>query len=154
MDAIRRRLRRQQLDGQLAPVRGVLPLHAPMGGWIKSIRMALGMSLKDLAARVGTSAQSSIHQFERGEVDGTITVKKLRLVADALNCDVSIVFVPRISLEQMVQDQTKKKVTGRVNRASHTMVMENQRVGYRVVEDLILDATQESLENGDSRLWE
>ncbi len=44
-------LARKSLDRRLAPLRGE-PLIAPPNGWIKAIREALGMTTRQLAARM------------------------------------------------------------------------------------------------------
>ncbi len=153
MDARRQRLRRLQLDRQLAPVRIALPLARPSGGWVKSIREALGMSLDTLAHRLGVKSRSTIHQIERAELDETITVRRLRAAADALGCDLAIALIPRVPLTEMVESQLKLKVTERFARVNHSMVLESQAVYSARLDEMVIAATEEALENGDSSLW-
>ncbi len=152
MDSKRKRMRRQQLDRQLMPLVGVLPVAAPSGGWIKAIREALGMSLDALGRRLGLGSRSTVYQLERAEVEDAITVRRLRAAADALGCDLVVVFVPRVPLTQMMENKAREKAIYRFQRAAHSMVMEDQAV-YQM-DELIKEATQEILNEGDSKLWE
>lgn len=63
-------------------------------GWIRNVRLALGMSGVDLARRMGISP-SRVSQLERAEPTGEIKVTTLERAADAMGCDVVYVFVPR-----------------------------------------------------------
>src|SRR5580658_2841832 len=97
MDRARRLLRLQQLDRQL---RGVEIPQAPRDGWIRAIREALGLSLEDLAQRLGLASRTTAHQLERAEVSETITLRRLRAAADALGCDLAVVLIPRKPLSE------------------------------------------------------
>jgi hypothetical protein len=52
-----RELLRGQLDARL---QGVTQLHPPRGGWIRTIRQALGMTMAQLGKRLRISAPSVI----------------------------------------------------------------------------------------------
>ncbi len=153
MDAKRRLLRRQQLDRQLVPLHAVVT-PAPTGGWVKAIRQSLGMSLETLAHRVGVASKSTIHQIERAEVDETISVKRLRATADALGCDLAVIFLPRVPLTQMVEERVREKAVLRLSRIGHSMAMEAQAVSIRQLEEMIDQAAKEILETGEATLWE
>lgn len=79
-----------------------------MTGWVRTVRRALGMSVFDLAKRIGLSG-SRVKQLERAEADGSIRLSQLRRLADALNCEFHYVVLPRESLEKMVRRQARLK---------------------------------------------
>lgn len=64
----------------------------PIGSQIRSIRKARGLSLRELALKAGTSAPS-MHRYEGGW-DG-YSFSTLRNIAEALDADLEIRFLPR-----------------------------------------------------------
>ncbi len=64
----------------------------PIGSRIREIRLNLGLSLKEIADRAGTSAPT-MHRYESG-YDG-YTFSTLKKIAAALDCDLEIRFRPR-----------------------------------------------------------
>src|ERR1700677_319758 len=89
-----RNLRLKQLDRSLELYQVDRKLPRPSKGWIHTIRQALGVSSGELARRLGTSRQLPL-QLEKGEAEDRITLKSLRAVANALDCDLVYAFVPR-----------------------------------------------------------
>lgn len=63
-------------------------------GWIKAIRISLGMSMQQLGNRLGVTRQT-IHDLEKRETDGAITIKSLRQVGKALDMELVYGFVPK-----------------------------------------------------------
>ena len=78
----------------------------PEGGWIREIRAALGMSGRQLAARMGLS-QSAVSQLEQSELDGRVQLETLGRAAAALDCDLVYALVPRTSLEETVRTRAR-----------------------------------------------
>jgi predicted DNA-binding mobile mystery protein A len=154
MDAIRKRIRREQLDRQLLPLRELVPTAAPVGGWIKTIREALGMSLKTFAEKLDLASSSTAHQLETAEVQESITLKRLRGAADALGCDVHVVFIPRIPLSKAVENQARYKAEENIRRVHHWMVMEDQTVSENYRTSLVEKATLDLLNCDRSSLWD
>ncbi len=92
------------------------------------------MSMAQFGMRLRISPQSVL-ALETRERKGAISVAKLREAADALECDVSIVFVPRRSLEETVRRQAALKASEERNRLMHTMRLEAQEEGVADVLD-------------------
>lgn len=67
---------------------------APVRGWIKAIRGALGMSTSQLARRLGVS-QPSVVALEQSEAKGSIELATLRRVAAALDCTLVYALIPQ-----------------------------------------------------------
>jgi transcriptional regulator with XRE-family HTH domain len=51
--------------------------------WIKTTRQSLGLSLQAIASRLGVSPQA-VHQFESSEAAGSISLRQLQKVAEAM----------------------------------------------------------------------
>jgi predicted DNA-binding mobile mystery protein A len=142
-------LKRRQLDERLSATSVAEP---PEEGWIRSVRLALGMSAAQLGKRMGISAQS-VTDMERREKTGRITTGTLAQAARALNCELRTVFVPRISLEKTVEAQADLKAQAQRHEVAHTMRLEAQ--GEGVDEALLLSRAREVWLTRDlSRLWD
>ena len=117
-------LARKQLERRLAPLRD-MALAAPPKGWIKAIRESLGMTVRQLAARMGV-APSRIPAIEKAEVTGATTLRTLRQVAAAMDCAFVYAFVPVEPLDDMLRERAMQKARKDVTRLDHTMRLENQ----------------------------
>ena len=99
------------------------------------------MSLGQLSARLGV-APSTASELEKREEKGNITLKKLRDLADALECDVQYTFVPRKPIQEIVEDQAKKKSIESIGMSDIHMSLEDQQVTTDLklrLEDLVDD---------------
>lgn len=122
-------LRLKQLDRGLAPYRTARLIPRPSKGWIRTIRHALGVSSGELARRLGTSRQLPL-QLEKSEAEDRITLKSLRLVADALDCDLVYALVPRAdSMQQWIESRARAEAQKHVLGVEHSMALEDQAVG-------------------------
>ncbi|MGO9434984.1 MAG: mobile mystery protein A [Terracidiphilus sp.] len=124
-----RNLRLKQLDRVLKPFRTAREVPRPPKGWIRGIRQALGVSSGELARRLGTSRQLPL-QLEKGEAEDRITLKSLRAVANALDCDLVYALVPRArSIQELIENQARAEAKNRVLGVEHSMALEDQAVG-------------------------
>ena len=121
---------RQQLDETLERFDPVFDLDVPSKGWIHAIRGALGMSGRQLAGRLGLSKQS-VARMERDEIQGALSLKTLRRVAEGLDCVLVYGIVPRTSLEKIVHDRAGKIVGERSDQA------EDEEIIWGKIEDLV-----------------
>ena len=144
------RLGRKQLDRQLRALAPFREVQQPAHGWIRAVRNALGMSAEQLARRTNVSKQS-IGESEAREVAGTITVARLRTIAEALDCRLVVAFVPNTTLEETVQRQAQRKATEHRNRVVHTMRLEAQQDG---VEDALSSDADDWTSFRPSALWD
>ncbi len=96
---------RTRLDARLSPLRKLRSeLALPRGGWAKAIRTALGMTVEDLAVRLGVT-RGVVSRLETSEQKQTIQLDSLRRIAAAMDCDVVYAIVPRKPLQEMVDRQ-------------------------------------------------
>ena len=124
-----RDLRLKQLDRSLQQYQAARKVPRPSKGWIRAIRQALGVSSGELARRLGTSRQLPL-QLEKGEAEDRITLKSLRAVANALDCDLVYALIPRAaSMEELLENRVRAEARQRVLGVEHSMALENQAVG-------------------------
>lgn len=124
----------------------------PVHGWVRAVREALGMSLVAFADRLGVTPATA-RQLESAEVSGSITLKRLRGAADALGCDVKIVFVPRVPISTMVEERARELASYKVARLAHSMALEQQIVRESQIREMTEEAAQEIIARGGRQLW-
>lgn len=144
-------LKLRQLDGT-RPLLTVIPA-PPRGGWIKTIREAIGMTTRQLAARLGL-AQPTVVDAEKNEAAGTITLSQLRRLAAALDCELRYVLVPHIPLAERVDAQAERKAREQVASVAHTMALEAQGTDSEFQRRQIAEVKDQLLRGRRSRLWE
>lgn len=120
-----RALRRKQLDRTLGHVGQSLESPRPQRGWIREIRESLGMSARQLGARIGVS-QPTVSEFEKREVAGTITLGSLERVAAALDCRLVYALVPLESLDEMLRNRARQVAIQTLEGVEHSMRLEDQ----------------------------
>lgn len=145
-NAIGRRRARRRLDERGAELRQRLAqFSAPHGGWVGAIREALGMSRKDLAARMKVT-ESTVARLEASERAGTAQLDTLRRTADALGCDLVYALVPRRPLEDMVQEQARTQAVKLLAAVQHTMMLEDQLPQQSALRQMLDDAAAERVD--------
>lgn len=110
------------------------------------------MTLDTFGKRLGVT-RATAHQIERAEVDESITIRRLRAAADALECDLVVSIVPRQSLDQVVLDRAYHVARKDVAWVSHSMALESQALYDQTKEALIEETAQKLIERNDPRLW-
>jgi predicted DNA-binding mobile mystery protein A len=146
-------LKPRQLDEALRASAERRFLAPPRGGWLKAIRTALGITTRQFAQRVGL-AHSTIVEAEKSEAAGTISLGQLRRLADALDCELRYVLVPRTPLTERVDAQAERKAREQVANVAHTMALEAQRPGANFEEQQVAAAKDELLRGRRSKLWD
>ena len=131
-------LRIKQLDRSLGVFRRAAVVPRPGRGWVRAVRKALGVPAREVAQKLGGSVQLVLQQ-ERAEAEDRITLKSLRKIANALDCDLVYGLVPRRgSLQSLMQSRARAEATHNVLEAEHTMLLENQAAG-RLEEAIALE---------------
>lgn len=124
---------------------------SPARGWVRAIRDALGMSSRQLAARMDIS-QPAVAQLERSEADGVVQLDTLRRAADALGCDLVYVLVPRASLDEIVRNRARMVARADITTVDRTMRLEQQGLTPDQLERRIDDYATKLITAG--RLWD
>jgi len=147
------KLRVRQLDEALAPFQDLRNRPAPRGGWLRTIRKALGMTARQLAARTGKS-QTAVLSIERNEASGTTQLDSLQDLANALDCDVVYAIVPRTSLRERLDRQACTIASQTVGRVSASMELEEQGVSKEERARQIDELAEEILRAPKRDFWD
>lgn len=146
-------LARKHLDKALIPFREASAQPRPLKGWVRAIRDALGITSRQLAARMGLS-QSTITGLEQGEEAETVTLKTLRQAAEALDCQLVYALVPKTTLDETVRRRAQALAEEHLARIHHTMRLEDQALRADELSDELKRLTDSILSGRASRLWE
>ncbi len=116
-----------QLEAKMKILEGVQDVAVPPTGWIRATRSALGMSMQQLAKRLGVSRQS-VSEMEKREKEGSLTLKSLKEAAKALDMTLVYGLVPKDgSLEALIDRKALELAQKIVTKTSVTMQLEDQR---------------------------
>jgi len=122
----KQKLQIEQLERKLSDFKTAQKVVPPPTGWLKAIRVSLGMSLQQLADKLSITKQS-VQQIEKREKEGNITLKSLREAANALDMQLVYALVPKDgSIENLIDRKARELATQIVSRTSNTMKLENQ----------------------------
>lgn len=120
------KLQIEQLESKIKVYTSITKITVPPTGWLKAVRLALGMSLQQLANRISITKQS-VQEMEQREIDGSISLKSLREAANALDMELVYGFVPKDgSLDALIDRKARELATQIVTRTSNTMKLEDQ----------------------------
>lgn len=123
----------------------------PKLGWIKTIRESLSMPLSFPAKKMGISIQS-VARFEKNEVDESITLKSLRQLAEAIDCELQYIIIPKQgSLQKMIEKRAYEKASELALEVEKTMILEDQKITNTEISVKLL--AEEFAENFGKRLW-
>jgi predicted DNA-binding mobile mystery protein A len=125
----------------------------PIKGWVRAIRDALGMSGRQLAARLGVNKQR-IARIEQDEKSGGVTINTMRNVAEAMDCVFVYGLVPKESLEQTVRNRAKLIAKKRMDRTNQTMRLEKQELSQKEKEKAFEALVDDIVETMPKSLWD
>lgn len=116
----------EQVSRSLAPFQQAGKIPVPAEGWVRTIRKAINMNLNQLAHRLKKKSPT-VSDYEKREKEGTITLKTLHEIAEAMNMKLVYAIIPKEgTLEEMVDAKAGEKAYEIVNRTNITMVLEDQ----------------------------
>lgn len=122
----KKKLQTEQLESRIKLFSPTSQLPNPPTGWVRAIRLALGMSLQQLANKLSITKQS-VQEIEMREKEGAITLKMLRKTARALDMELVYGFIPKGgSLEKYIDTKARSLAEKIVSRTSNTMKLEDQ----------------------------
>lgn len=145
----------EQLDKKFKSIQTVSKsMVVPTNGWINTLRKTLNISLKQLGKKLNVSSQN-INQFEQREKDGSISIQKLKDVAEALEMNFVYTFIPKDgSLEKLVEKRSKQVAKEIVMRTSHTMKLEDQENSEERIKKAIKDRAEKIKNELPKYLWD
>src|SRR4030095_3449188 len=121
------------------------------GKQIYMVRNALGMSQEQLARKI-KSGQRVIVKLEKEEGDPQLST--LRRVAESLNCELLVRFVPKIDLEKFLREKAKNKAENLVKMSVASSNIELQKPSSTTVRSEIKRIAENILAKKRSSLWE
>jgi len=144
-----RSLRTNQLERLLQPLLPAKGVSRPLRGWVRAMREATGVTVRELAKRLGKAPSVAAH-LEISEAEYRITLGKLRDAADALGCQLVYALIPKNgSVSELADARVRDRAAENVRAVEHSMVLEDQAVGG--VERKIEDETRHLLEKTSRR---
>ena len=121
-----RELRLNQLDRSLEPFVGSHSVSRPQRGWLRAVREALGITIREIARKMRKTPQT-VASFEKSEAADRITLQTLRHYAEAMDCELVYAIVPKAgSLKKLAENRAQKKAESDVRAVEHTMTLEDQ----------------------------
>ena len=154
MDTQKQKLLIEQVDKKLSQFKPIESIIVPQKGWVSTIRAALKMSLRQLGNRLKISAQS-VKEIEEREANGSITIKSLREVANALDMKLVYGFVPKEdSIEKIIDKRANELAREIVLRTSNTMKLEDQENSETRITKAIKNKAEEIKNKMPKYLWD
>lgn len=146
-------LRIRQLDQELARFRKLTRHEPPQGGWLKAIREALGMSIRQMAERAGLS-NTSVVSAEASEARGTVQLNSLQRLAEAMDCRLVYAVVPNESLRHAIEEQAERRAARLVEQVSDSMELEDQGISRDERRRQVRDLAAEILRSRGRDFWD
>ncbi len=146
---------RKLLERKIKPLLGLRDDRVPPSGWLKAIRGALGISTRQLAAKLGLD-HAAIIQFEKREAEGKVSLETLQKVARAMRCQLIYAIVPAeplSSLESIMDDQAIQAARAIISRVDHTMRLEQQGLSLEQTSDQVSELASKLKADMDPSLW-
>ena len=154
MDILSQKLLIEQTDKKLDLLKPLASITIPQEGWIRLIRIALRMSLRQLGNRLKISPQS-VKEMEEREANSSITLKGLKEVAAAFNMKFVYGFIPNgQSIEKMIEKRALELAKDIVVRTSNTMQLEDQKNSKERLEKAIKSRAEQIATNMPKYLWD
>jgi predicted DNA-binding mobile mystery protein A len=144
----------EQLDRKFEKLSTFDDVLMPTDGWVYSVRTALKMTLRQLGARMGITAQS-VKEIEMREKVGSISLNTLKEVGNALDMRLVYGFIPRDkTLEMMIEKKAYEIAEKIVMRTSATMILEDQQNNKERLRTAIIDRAHEIKSEMPRYLWD
>lgn len=124
----------------------------PLEGWICTTRKALGISAAQLARRLGVT-RSHISNTEKNELNGSVTLKTLKNMAEGMGCHLVYAIVPKRNVEDILKARAREKAVLLVKEAQNHMALEDQALSEKQVKFEIDRLTNEILKDPPPDLW-
>jgi predicted DNA-binding mobile mystery protein A len=147
---------RKVIESRLRKWRGLRDEIKPPSGWISAVRGALGITTRQLAALMGTSA-ANIRQLEKREARGKATLESVARAAKAMNCKLVYAVVPADefdTLDAIIDAKATQVAREILAPVEHTMRLEKQGTDSAQSDDDIDQLKEELKSRIDRRIWE
>jgi predicted DNA-binding mobile mystery protein A len=148
------KIRIEQVDRFLKRINVLKSTEYPKNGWIKYIRNAIGMTALQLAKRMKVSRRR-ITKIEEDELQDALTIKTLKAIANAMDCQFVYAILPKTTIKQTIEEQAKKIALQHMAEVSHHMNLEKQGVLDKKILELQLEAlVKQYIDKTPKHLWD
>lgn len=131
-------------------------VQVPKEGWIKTVRTALNLSVQQLASRLGVT-RAYIYKAEDAEPQGSLTLKKMKEIAGAMECRFVYAIVPAhfpYTIDEIVERRAKKMAVAIVKKTHNHMALEAQSLSTEQLEKEYDRVAEEILKDRPSAIWD
>ena len=150
----KRQLQISQLESKIKLLTPLLDHPGPPSGWIKALRTSFGMTMEQLAKKLGVSKQN-ISRVEKREQEGALTIAKLREVAAAMDMQLVYGLVPKErSLDAYIDRKARELAKQIISRTSNTMKLEDQENSEERIQKAIEERVAEIKRELPKSLWD
>lgn len=117
-------------------------------GWIKTVREAIGMTVSQLATRLGVT-QPRITKMESNE--DNLKLSTMKKAAEAMNCEFVYYFKPRTTFQNLVDEQAQKKAAEVLKTVNVNMALENQEFAE---DEAVKDFATDLINTKIKQIWD
>jgi predicted DNA-binding mobile mystery protein A len=149
-----RKLLIDQLDRKVEPFLGSEMIIIPEKGWINIIRTTINMTLEQLGKKLSMTKQGA-KRIEESESAGTITIKSLKEVGNALEMKFVYGFVPIDgSMDSLINRKSRILAEKIILRTNHNMMLEDQAIEKEKLKTAIDDLAREIKLELKKTIWD
>jgi len=141
---------KEKVNQAVTQFRGI-PVRPPEG-WLRTLRTALGMSGPQLAKRLGVT-KARISKAEQDELSGSLTLKSVQAMAEAMGCRFVYAVIPEQEIEEVIKQRALQKARAQVEAASTHMALEAQSLSDEQLTFEVERIATEIVEKMPSDLW-
>lgn len=138
------------LVNKVAKQMRTIPL--PKQGWLSTTRNALGISVAQLAGRMSVT-RGHISRIEKSELTGSVTLKTMQNMAEAMGCRFVYAIVPRNGVEDLLAERARIIATRIVETTNKHMALEDQSLTDKQISNEIERMQKEILQDIPSDFW-
>ena len=146
MDA--RGLQIRALDKKTSDLKSAKNIVPQPFGWIKTVREAIGMTVSQLATRLGVT-QPRITKMESNE--DNLKLSTMKKAAEAMNCEFVYYFKPRTTFQNLVDEQAQKKAAEVLKTVNVNMALENQEIAE---DEAVKDFASDLINTKIKQIWD
>ena len=133
--------------------RQVHDVTSPREGWLCTARKSLQMSGAQLGRRLGVT-RAQISKTEKNELSGSVTIKTMQQMAEAMECRFVYAIVPEKTIEEIIEKRAEMKAKEIVEQTDKHMALEDQTLSPEQREFEIKRLTKEIMDKLPANFWE
>ena len=136
------------LDKKTSDLKSAKNIVPQSSGWIKTVREAIGMTVSQLATRLGVT-QPRITKMESNE--DNLKLSTMKKAAEAMNCEFVYYFNPRTTFQDLVDEQAQKKAAEVLKTVNVNMALENQEIAE---DETVKDFATDLINTKIKQIWD